>query len=67
MIKRVTTAILLILVMGLGIWLQGWPLRVILLISMVMSLLLRLSMVLVAIMAGTLHPNPIIIGMNDLP
>ena len=38
MIKRVTTAILLILVMGLGIWLQGWPLRVILLISMVMSL-----------------------------
>ena len=38
MIKRVTIAILLILVMGLGIWLQGWPLRVILLISMVMSL-----------------------------
>ena len=38
MIKRVITAILLILVMGAGIWLQGWPLRVILLISMVMSL-----------------------------
>ena len=38
MIKRVITAILLILVMGMGIWLQGWPLRAILLISMVMSL-----------------------------
>ena len=38
MIKRVLTAILLILVMGLGIWFQGWPLRIILLISMVMSL-----------------------------
>ena len=38
MIKRVITAILLILVMGAGIWLQGWPLRAILLISMVMSL-----------------------------
>ena len=38
MIKRVVTAILLILVMGLGIWFQGWPLRIILLISMVMSL-----------------------------
>ena len=38
MIKRIITAILLILVMGLGIWLQGWPLRVILLISMTMSL-----------------------------
>ena len=38
MIKRIITAILLILVMGLGIWLQGWPLRVILLISMVVSL-----------------------------
>jgi len=37
-IKRIITAILLILVMGLGIWLQGWPLRVILLISMVVSL-----------------------------
>lgn len=38
MIKRIITAILLILVMGLGIWLQGWPLRIILLISMVVSL-----------------------------
>ena len=38
MIKRVLTAIALILVMALGIWFQGWPLRVILLISMLMSL-----------------------------
>lgn len=38
MIKRIITAILLILVMAAGIWLQGWPLRIILLISMVMSL-----------------------------
>ena len=38
MIKRVITAILLILVIGAGIWLQGWPLRIILLISMTMSL-----------------------------
>ncbi|MBR1561181.1 MAG: phosphatidate cytidylyltransferase [Clostridia bacterium] len=38
MVKRVVTAILLILVMGLGIWLQGWPLRIILLVSMLMSL-----------------------------
>ena len=38
MIKRVITAILLILVMSAGIWLQGWPLRAMLLISMVMSL-----------------------------
>ena len=38
MIKRVITAILLILVMAAGIWLQGWPLRIILLISMSMSL-----------------------------
>ena len=38
MIKRIITAILLILVMGLGIWLQGWPLRIIPLISMVVSL-----------------------------
>ena len=38
MIKRIVTAIALILVMGLGIWLQGWPLRIILLISMTMSL-----------------------------
>lgn len=38
MIKRVITAILLILVMAAGIWLQGWPLRAILLVSMLMSL-----------------------------
>ena len=38
MAKRVVTAILLILVMALGIWLQGWVLRCILLISMVVSL-----------------------------
>ena len=38
MIKRVTTAILLIAVMAFGIWMQGWPLRIILLISMLMSL-----------------------------
>ena len=38
MIKRIITAILLILVMAAGIWLQGWPLRIILLISMVVSL-----------------------------
>ena len=37
MIKRVITATVLILIMALGIWLQGWPLRVILLISMLMS------------------------------
>lgn len=38
MIKRVITAVLLILVMSAGIWLQGWPLRIMLLISMVVSL-----------------------------
>ena len=38
MIKRIITAAVLILVMGLGIWFQGWPLRIILLISMLMSL-----------------------------
>ena len=37
MIKRVFTAAILIIVMGLGIWLQGWPLRGLLLISMLMS------------------------------
>jgi len=37
LIKRVITATVLILIMALGIWLQGWPLRVILLISMLMS------------------------------
>ena len=38
MIKRVTTAILLVLVMAAGIWFQGWPLRILLLVGMVMSL-----------------------------
>ena len=38
MVKRVITAAILILIMALGIWFQGWPLRVILLISMLMSL-----------------------------
>ena len=37
MIKRVITAAILILIMSLGIWFQGWPLRVMLLISMLMS------------------------------
>ena len=37
------------------------------LMSIVMMRLLRLSMVRVAIMAGTLQPNPIINGMNDFP
>ena len=36
-------------------------------ISIVISLLLGLSIVLVAITAGTLQPNPMIIGMNDFP
>ena len=36
-------------------------------ISIVMRRERLLSMVLVAITAGTLHPNPIIRGMNDLP
>ena len=36
-------------------------------IRIVINLLERLSMVLADIMAGTLHPNPIIKGMNDLP
>ena len=36
-------------------------------ISTVIMRLLRLSMVRVAIMAGTLQPNPMSIGMNDLP
>ena len=35
--------------------------------SIVMSRERRLSIVRVAITAGTLHPNPIISGMNDLP
>ena len=37
MIKSIATATILILIMALGIWLQGWPLRVILLVSMLMS------------------------------
>ena len=36
-------------------------------ISTVMMRLLRLSMVRVAIIAGTLQPNPITMGMNDFP
>ena len=36
-------------------------------IRIVMILLFGLSMVLAAITAGTLQPNPMIIGMNDLP
>ena len=35
--------------------------------AMVISRLLRLSIALVAMIAGTLHPNPITMGMNDLP
>ena len=38
MIKRIITAIALILVMAAGIWLQGWPLRALLLAGMLMSL-----------------------------
>ena len=37
MIKRVITAAILIVIMALGIWFQDWPLRVILLVSMLMS------------------------------
>ena len=37
MIKRIITAAILIVIMSLGIWFQGWPLRVMLLISMLMS------------------------------
>lgn len=37
MVKRIITAAILIAVMALGIWFQGWPLRVILLVSMLMS------------------------------
>ena len=37
MIKRVITAAILIAIMALGIWFQGWPLRAILLVSMLMS------------------------------
>jgi hypothetical protein len=35
--------------------------------SIVIIRLLRLSMVRVDIMAGTLHPKPMMSGMNDLP
>ena len=34
---------------------------------MVISLLLRLSIVRQAMMAGTLQPKPMMSGMNDLP
>ena len=37
MLKRVLTAAVLIIVMGLGIWLKGWPLRIILLIAMLVG------------------------------
>ena len=37
MIKRIITAAVLILIMALAIWFQGWPLRILLLISMLMS------------------------------
>ena len=36
-------------------------------IKIVINRLLRLSMVRVAIIAGTLQPKPIIKGINDLP
>ncbi len=36
-------------------------------INMVINRLLRLSMVRVAIIAGTLQPKPMTKGMNDLP
>ena len=38
MVKRVITAAILIIVMSLGIWFQGWPLRLLLLASMLTSL-----------------------------
>ena len=37
MIKRVITAAILIIIMSLGIWFQGWLLRALLLVSMLMS------------------------------
>jgi len=37
LIKRIITAAVLIAIMALGIWFQGWPLRIILLVSMLMS------------------------------
>ena len=37
MIKRIITAAILIVIMSLGIWFQSWPLRILLLVSMLMS------------------------------
>ncbi len=37
MIKRIITASILIIIMGLAIWFQGWPLRALLLWGMLMS------------------------------
>lgn len=37
MFKRVITAAILIIIMSLAIWFQGWPLRALLLLSMLMS------------------------------
>ena len=37
MIKRIVTAAILIAIMSLGIWFQGWPLRAILLVCMLVS------------------------------
>ena len=37
MIQRIITAVVLIAIMALGIWFQGWPLRILLLICMLMS------------------------------
>ena len=37
MIKRVITASILIVILALGIWLQGWPLRALLLVAMLTS------------------------------
>ena len=38
MIKRVTTGAVLVIIIGLGIWLQGWVLRLLLLFCMLLSL-----------------------------
>ena len=37
MIKRIITAAILIIILSLGIWFQDWPLRALLLVSMLMS------------------------------
>ena len=37
MLKRVFTAAILIIIIGLGICLQGWPLRILLLVAMLTS------------------------------